>query len=207
MKHSAKLGALVLISALLIPLFLFNALLYDKLFYSQEFSRLGVYEKQAEADAIAKEILSFLKGKVNLTTNLLTEEEKSHLSDVKAIFTALRWTMYALAGLLLVVFYFVQKSVKLKEEKRAFLSMYFMATGILLLALLFLLGISLFNFPSAFQEMHSLLFPQGNYEFPADSTLITLFPGQFFADFMRQVVINTALAVGTLVGIGYLLRR
>lgn len=55
----------------------------------------------------------------------------------------------------------------------------FLPAGALLIVIL---AFAIFlPFETLFHAMHIILFPQGNWQFPTDSVLISLFPGYFFA--------------------------
>ena len=100
------LWAAALVTALLIPLFLFNFLLFNQGYYHKEFRALGVYEKEPEADSLTNEILQFLKHDQAMSNPKLTDPEKSHLEDVRKILNAMNMLMFALGVVLIVLFYF-----------------------------------------------------------------------------------------------------
>lgn len=74
---------------------------------------------------------------------------------------------------------------------------------VLLLALLAFLDFSWF-WSGPF---HELLFPQGNWMFPADSALITLFPEQFFRRFATRALLATAAYALLVLFAGLTLRK
>ena len=63
----------------------------------------------------------------------------------------------------------------------------------------------LFDFSGLFEAMHSVLFPQGNWAFPAESLLIMTFPLRFWI-LIAAVWAGASTAIGALyvfVGLGY----
>lgn len=207
MKHRAKLLSVSVVTVLLIPLFLFTMVLYDKTFYAKEFSKLDVYEKLPQAHDINEQILDFFKGNEALSTHALTASEKSHLHDVRRIFNALAWFMYVLTVMLIILFYFSQKRITTKQHRQQFLATYFLSTGLALILLLAIIGIMLLNFSAAFDAMHTVFFPQGNFVFASDSTLISLYPEQFFIDFVNHVALQSLLFALFLILLGYSAKR
>jgi len=132
-----------------------------------------------------------------------TANETSHLADVRHLFN---WTksIFVFLGLVLIVSGIVswrRREVRTKKERRvkggetgtAFRQVLLWGgVGglgfVLALSLLSLLDFTWF-WSGPF---HELLFPQGNWMFPADSVLITLFPETFFRGFAMQVLAATA---------------
>ena len=60
-------------------------------------------------------------------------------------------------------------------------------TIILLISSLIYIISSKFDF--LFTKFHHIFFPQGNWQFPASSNLINLFPQTFFYDFFYQIIL------------------
>ncbi|MBN2073710.1 MAG: hypothetical protein JW770_07185, partial [Actinobacteria bacterium] len=58
-----------------------------------------------------------------------------------------------------------------------------------LLLLFLILFILSENFSFLFGRFHLAFFPQGNYSFPEDSLLISMFPLRFFKDYFISMVI------------------
>jgi len=203
-KIKTSLWLVSFITAIIIPIFIFNSLAFDINYYRAQFLKLDIYSKEPEADKIAKEIINFFNRKSELSTEKLTFAEKSHLADVKRVFDNLRIIIYLLIGLLLFIFFIILKKVRNKDELKQFLAKYFIISSIIMFALIIILVFALYNFTASFQNTHELIFPQGNYAFHEDSVLITLFPEQFFINFVKDFVMNIgAISVVLLViGIG-----
>ena len=203
-KIKTSLWLVSFITAIIIPIFIFNSLAFDINYYRAQFLKLDIYSKEPEADKIAKEIINFFNRKSELSTEKLTFAEKSHLADVKRVFDNLRIIIYLLIGLLLFIFFIILKKVRNKDELKQFLAKYFIISSIIMFALIIILVFALYNFTASFQNTHELIFPQGNYAFHEDSVLITLFPEQFFINFVKDFVMNIgAISIVLLViGIG-----
>jgi hypothetical protein len=67
-------------------------------------------------------------------------------------------------------------------------------------------GIAL-AWPAVFTGFHELLFPPGTWQFPADSGLIRLFPGQFWYDTATALAGLVALEAIWVILLGRRLRR
>lgn len=123
---------------------------------------------------------------------LFTNAEVSHMTDVKLVM----W--YATGGaavLLLLVFvmYLMLRAWRPGGLARALFAGAWATLGILIgLAVVAILDWQLF-----FAEFHHLLFPQGNWQFASDSTLIRLYPEQFWID--AGIWIVALLAVFSLI--------
>lgn len=103
-----------------------------------------------------------------------TENEKSHMKDVKNIITIL--FIITLSILISLISSYIKKKPKLLSE----------CTNITIILFSFLVlgGISSLFFKPFFHLFHKILFPQGNWMFPADSLMIQTYNRVFFQDFM-----------------------
>jgi integral membrane protein (TIGR01906 family) len=116
--------------------------------------------------------------------------EASHLADVKQAVNGVQ----AAAWALLIAF--------LALLTRADARFAFSRGFGLLLALIGILAIAPFD--AVFAQFHEILFVSGTWVFPADSTIIALYPFSFFQAFFRElltliVVFSAALATISLV--------
>jgi|GEM_PF-3181323 len=134
-------------------------------------------------------IVSYIAGKVPELTVAMTPAEQSHLADVR--------TLVLQGKILFIIFLaslgvcFLALPLQLKELSSI------VRNGALLAIVVTLLLLA--GFGTAFQLFHELLFPQGNWMFPADSVLITLFPFQFFFRLvLGAFIVLLLLALGTL---------
>ena len=122
-----------------------------------------------------KQVMQFLQEKAELSSDY-TSLETAHLQDVKEV---MGWAdaLFLISVLLLFLFSWHFKinynQLKLgKIMQTAGLISLFAAGLVLLLMLL--------SFQFIFTLFHQLFFPQGNWQFAADSLLIQTFPGSFF---------------------------
>jgi integral membrane protein (TIGR01906 family) len=155
------------------------------------------------------EIMAFLDGPLFVIIPLpaFTAAESSHMADVKIRMDAARVVALLCAGVLLGVigvFAFHRQWDRLDElTSRAF-----RAAGIVLIAVCALIGFAaLIGFTGFWTLFHRVLFPGGNWAFPATSTLITLYPAEFFFRFViawAGVVVASAVAF---VGMGVVMDR
>lgn len=138
-----------------------------------------------KAKSLGTNVIQFLNGEKPLTNNF-TKEEKSHMEDVKKIQDWMKALLaLSLAGIII--------SYSLEKDKPEFLANVRKGTIITgtFIALLALFAILSFN--TTFIYFHELFFPQGNWQFPANSTLITLFPEEFFIKITTTIITATLL--------------
>ena len=114
---------------------------------------------------------------------VFTEDESSHMRDVAWIIRS------SLVILVLLVLTLWKKGLDLKSVKR----------GTLLL-IGFLIFCAIVPFDSLFTYFHYIFFPQGNWQFAADSTLITFYPASFFLNYAIAIALNSiAIALASLI--------
>jgi integral membrane protein (TIGR01906 family) len=128
----------------------------------------------------------------------LTKRERSHMADVRSVvdqaFTA---NLAALAILILTVL-ILRRSWPKSHFWRQFTSAALMAVG-LLIGLLLALQL---DFNRIFNGWHSLLFTPGSWFFSPDSTLIRLFPLDFWVGAAGDWVLLTLIET-IMIGIGF----
>ncbi|MEP7166512.1 MAG: DUF1461 domain-containing protein [Candidatus Woesebacteria bacterium] len=110
-----------------------------------------------------------------------TKDEIAHLKDVSRLYTPISVTISLLAlGAWPVLIVAVVDKIKLQSSfKRAAKTL-----GVLVIVLLLCLAL----FPLFFETFHEVLFPQGNWSFPADSMLITIFPEIFWKLILSSLI-------------------
>jgi uncharacterized membrane protein len=135
----------------------------------------GSYDEKQE------EALDFLSssGEGNA---LWTDSERSHMEDVKKIFFFGDVLFYILLLMVTLSFTYCRKDKMILNKM-----LKFSGYGIIgMMGIVFLL--SILSFEMLFEWFHLLLFPQGNWTFPADSELIKTFPQEFFSWFWMKVM-------------------
>jgi len=195
---------LIIIVVLILSFFLtfINKKFYDKSFQSYgTYAVLGIDGPRLIVDNLINYLTSETTeiNKVQQLT-LFTEKEQSHLADVQKLIVTLKYIGIAALVLLGLC---VWQLMKIKKYEKT-LSKIMIISGIGIIAIIAILFLLSSNFPIFFDSFHKLLFPQGNYTFPSDSLLITLFPEQFFSDFASKMLIEAAIigSVLILIGIG-----
>lgn len=188
---------LIILSIILLVFILFSAsffmVFFDKSFYDKSFKKYGIYEELGVLNV--RNTLDYL---INYLTNENTEinelvgfmpEEKTHLEDVKNIIIWLK--ALSIASFVLLIIFIMRLSI-LKDFKPN-LKKIFIYGSISTLAVLIIIFVLSLNFPSFFDVFHKILFPQGNYMFPAHYLLIKLFPQELFMDFARKMFFHTGI--------------
>jgi uncharacterized membrane protein len=127
------------------------------------------------------EVIIFLTSESTLP--FLTANEASHMQDVRELME--KGIFVSFVCTLLVVLYGVWRGIHKTIARNAF---FFALASVLLLL----------PFNYAFEYFHKLFFPQGNWQFPLDSWLITHFPPVFFVLTALTLTSFTLLVLGLL---------
>jgi len=125
-----------------------------------------------------KQLLQYFKYHSEMPS-LFAADEKAHLADVRNLLT---YAYYVLEFLAITVTFCMLANWR-KVIK--------WGSALLVLILLFAF---LIPFDTFFTYFHKILFPQGNWMFSADSTLITFYPTVFFIRFGIAIAINALIA-------------
>jgi len=125
-------------------------------------------------------VFRFLAGKEQLSARF-AELEVSHLEDVARV---MKYVNYVFYFLLLAV----TLSITYYRKDKKFLAKLFEYGGkVTILSMLIISGLSALFFEKAFTLFHALFFPQGNWQFAADSKIIQTFPFDFFMSISRNI--------------------
>ena len=205
MKKITILLVILLIINLPILIYLanFKLMVYNHNFYQKEFKKNKVYDEVSNADNILDNIFLFFKDKSGLD-DVFNENEKSHLQDVKNLVVGVNYFFYILLSieiiLLLLLFLAYRKDIAVFFEIIGFI---FMITGLSIVILSLVLYIFSGSFSDMFVKFHLIFFPWGNWQFPDTSTLIKMFPEQFFYNFAYKAVSNAVFTavITTIAGI------
>lgn len=172
--------SIIVILPLVIYLFSFLTLLYNLDFYNSLFVQTNV--DVAQALSLTKELFDYFKNNnyAAPTIKTLTENENSHILDVKILLTA----SVIIFCLLLTITIF-----KLSRAKQKRQSLLFGCLVSLFLPLLFFLV----DFSYLFTVFHRIFFPQGNWLFPQDAVLVSVYAADFFYLFAFRIILRGML--------------
>lgn len=131
--------------------------------------------------------------KIELKNNgrFFTEEEISHLYDVRTLLRKIFVSYYSCVILIVLCLPFLFEKSLWHFIKN--LGQIFTLASSIVLGLGGLLYFLSRNFGVLFENFHLIFFPQGNYAFPEDSLIITLFPEGFFYSFFKRLVVETLI--------------
>ncbi len=115
-----------------------------------------------------------------------TITEQQHMQDVQALF---RWIDVVFFILFSVLATFVYQQQK---QPREIVSLLFQGGIGITISLFLILLLVFFAFNPMFTIFHQVFFPQGNWQFPADSLLIQTFPLDFFFKISLGIFAQTA---------------
>ena len=191
---------LVIISVILLVFILFAAsffmVFFDRSFYDKEFKRYGQYDELGVVGVqkTVDYLINYLTSENTEISEIpelngFTTEEKAHLVDVRRIINSVKWIGIISFILLIAAIIHIYT---IKDFGNSIRRILVIGSASALAVLIILFVISL-NFPTFFEGFHKLLFPQGNYTFPADYLLIKLFPEALFKDYARKMFFHTGI--------------
>lgn len=215
MKHKKfhDKGIIILLSVALFIIILFgsiNYMIFNKDFYLREYTKNDVYKNlpsSIDAENVTDNMMKNFRSNTEL--RYFTEDEKSHMQDVKHLIRLMQIIYYSAAAISVALFFYCYK--KFKDDRFEFIKV--LAKSLLyssIAAMIFLSIISLmsiFNFTFLFTVFHLIFFPQGNWMFSSDSLLITLFPEQFFFDIALRIFVFAMFQAIIFFSIGYWMRK
>ena len=138
------------------------------------------------ATTLNANVISYLRGDEELQG--FTDSEKSHMQDVKKLIDIAK--ILFLISLAIIIAAIIALKKKTKETFRK-ASKYSSITTLAISAIITILTLA--DFGETFYSSHTLLFPQGNWLFPASSLLIQLYPEQFFMEMGLWIFATTIL--------------
>ncbi len=174
---------------------------YNFNFYNGLYEKNGVYEFLDRDDVriITQNTFDFFKGirgyeRFDLKSDIdfFKQNEIDHLEDVRVlvsnIFISLYISIFLFLALSLLLLF--EKSV-LRYLKDICITL-LASSSFILVSIIFLYFLGN-NFSSLFGNFHLVFFPQGNWQFPEGSLIITIFPFGFFYDFFFKLLISSTI--------------
>ncbi len=149
---------------------------------------------------VQENTISYLNDNTITLLQNYTALELSHLEDVRAVMLWADYVFYAsfLLGLIWLAYGF----------KRKLLPKMLLYGGISIVMVIgLILLFSVISFNSSFTAFHKIFFPQGNWQFPADSLLIQTFPLDFFIKIAFIIFIQTLCWGSLFIVVGYHLQK
>ncbi len=185
-------------------------LAFDEAFYYTHLEKHESYsrfESREVVDATVTGLLDFFRGELENPPELLGEAESSHLVDVKLLLDRTRVVCVALLCIFTANIIRAARACEKQRKRLVVVSSYLHYGGIATLGLCLLLAVAALFFQPMFILFHNVFFPQGNWLFPMDSTLIMLFPRGFFFDLFVAVIVRTALLGLSALMLGHIVQK
>lgn len=181
-------------------IFLILAIIYILSF----FSFIGTYNafrekyNTEEYKIIFQYLTSGFDDKLDKELNtMFNEREAQHMRDVRLWFNILNLLF---VGSFIILFSFY-------KEKKEYLKCFFKSSiAIIVFIFILILIFKLSSFELLWRVFHYIFFPQGNWEFPSDSKIITLFPESFFLEFITEFIMHLTI-ISCVVIVFYILMR
>lgn len=180
--------ALTTLIPLIIILGSFSLTVFNKDFYHKEADKNKVHENIENSKELTTNVIEYLKEGKALDAEAFTEDEMKHLEEVRTLARTTLYTLYALIALTISLAAYLL----IKNKAIAFSTLYHagIATAAASITLILLLS---FAFDQTFTAFHNLLFRNELWILPAESTLIRLFPKEFFTDFAIKIALNSII--------------
>ncbi len=203
-KNRKKKETYITISAIIAIAFLlgsFNLILFSKNFYYYNYEKESygkLYDKgygefavlnEISAKAITNNLLGFFAGADKL--DYFSDFEKSHLNDVRNVIWIVFGIYFVLILLIILFLLCMLKKLIKKHAKLMAIKLILKKSAFFTSGLIILLSVVFISFNYFFDLFHKIFFPMGNWMFPANSLLITLFPEIFFIRFFALVLFIT----------------
>jgi len=206
-SHEKKIKQVsIILLILLIPLIIcflnLRLAVFNLDFYKQEFSQ---YNPEVDNPLnITQNLLNYLKNSYVAEENLISfnQEETAHLRDVKGLIqlnSLVLNILFILAIVLVALLYYIGK-----KEIIANIGIVLTGGGLLSLILGGIFKIIAGNFANAFDKFHRIFF-EGGWLFPANYTLIKLFPEKFFIDVVYLILTRIFIAAIIILIVGILI--
>lgn len=197
----------IVLIIIFIPIFIILSnighIAFNENFYYKEFQKIS--SEIENRQEITSDLIRYFETENKTLILEFTESEQSHLEDVKSLLKTNKIILdivliILLSAFLALIFYFKKNIIKNISKSLIY-------SGVITDSLLVILLIISINFDFAFTLFHKILFPQGNWTFPLDSLLITLYPIQFFVDAAIKIFLNSFIIANILILIGFLLSK
>ena len=140
--------------------------------------------QKPESIPATQQLLKHFAGQEQIP-NIFNQQEKSHLEDVTLLIR-----LAAILLITIVIACFLLKPNWPLVIKR----------GTLLLILLLLAGL-IVPFDTLFTTFHKIFFPQGNWMFSPESTLIQFYPATFFIAYAVAISLHAIITAAIFLGI------
>ena len=173
-KYNSKEIIIALLIAFIIILGSFNYYLYSASFHGLLIKKYSDNPNRLEID---RNVTKYITGFSNELNVDFSEDEKSHMADVKRLIIFEEFLFIALLIGFFVLIY--KRKIHLNHFKKAALIIFLIA--------LFSLVVSLF-FNMFFELFHIILFPQINRPFNLGSLMIRVYQQSFFREFFVRFI-------------------
>jgi len=202
--HGRMNRSLVIVISLFVTVFVYlfttQLLVFDEDYYDTWFSRHGVYSERNDANDIVANLLGFFRNDEGINEEFYETNEVSHLYDVKDLI--LNGSALLLLSFFIVLIGF---GYGLYTQDFGSLRIAILSSGLAIVAVALLFYVGSLHFDRFFMNFHLTFFPQGNFLFSENSTLITLFPQQFFVDILAKILLRSVISGIFLTVVGLLL--
>ncbi len=149
-----------------------------------------------------KDTVKVLNGErswLDLEQKNITKAEISHLNDVQQVMNGTNYLFYVLLFVCTLIFTYFGKKEKINLLKYGGIATLGFVGGIALLTWI--------SFNLMFTWFHQIFFPQGNWQFPLNSFLITTFPLTFFVSMAWKIFLMALILAILFILVSIYLKR
>lgn len=207
--------------ALFIMLLIFGVyfVFFNKIFYNVSFNKYGVQAdlgvSSLDLKLLRNGIISFfmllrvsLQTKVTIAgeeVNFYTEDELSHMEDVRVFFVVFLFVIVITALVFgLAIANFLKTRKKINYSKILGLQL-IIVPAVFLLLVSIIASFILTDWENTFELFHKIFFPQGNWQFDANSLMLKMLPGGIFLDGAIFIIVCWVLTCLSFIATGIIL--
>jgi integral membrane protein (TIGR01906 family) len=186
---------------IIVALTILWSVLYGSLLWTTTATHI---ERSSEQQAQHTIIISYLTGPIGAKDPLefLTVDERTHMQDVKRLFdVAFIIHLLLLGAAIGCVGTLAYQKLWSSIDDLLARSMWWAGWSIICIMGLTAIAAAL-NFTAFWTLFHVFLFPQGNWMFPYDSVLITLYPAMYFQSAVLSISLKAGIAAIILIFLG-----
>ena len=173
------------VSVFLVVLIIFTSCSY---FFGLDEKYIG--GKTPNYKNLNKNVIDFLQGKNDTLSNEFNAREKTHLADVKKIFTMFKIVFFMSTAILIISLVLLKNKIHGYFFKSLSKILVFGGAAALIISFIILIFLS-FNFESTFETFHTIFFRHGTYLFdPTTEMLTRMYSQQLFNDLGFRISIS-----------------
>ena len=178
---------------------------FDESHINKKLNELEIGKNVPNYKFLNRNVLEFLNGKNGVLSPEFNDREKSHLEDVRRLFSMSKVLLLISIGIFCAVSVVFLKKLRNKNNRKIFFGKTLLHAGIATLAFSFAIYILMnFNFGSSFDVFHRIFFKEGTYLFNPETEMLTrLYPEEIFQNLAARISASILILSSAATIIGY----